>query len=115
MPLIVGLSTGPIYGVPDYTPVADTIGAGMSSEYEQGGEVEELKNGDSEIIAAAYHSDKNTLSYSFKIRGTFPTDPRGTALTIDGVTGYLDKLTRTKNEGAFAEGRIEITEYPDFA
>ena len=111
MPTIVGLAVGPIFGVVDH----DTYAAGMNFEHEQSGETEELKNGDSEIIAAAFHGDKETVSYSFKIKGTFPTDPRGTAITIDGVAGYLDKLSKTKQEGGFAEGRIEAVVYPDFA
>lgn len=108
--LIVGLSTGPIWGCSD-----TDYGAGKSHEYERGGDVTELKNGQSQIIAAAFHSDKNTLSYSAKIIGTIPTDPRGTALTIGENTGYLDKITVTKQEGDFADIKIDLLDYPDFA
>ncbi len=107
---IVGLSDGPIWGVPD-----TAYGAGMNKEYEKGGEVTELKQGDSDIIAAAFHSDKNTLSYTAKIKGTIPTDSRGTALTIGEQTAYLDKITVVKQEGDFAEVRIECLQWPDMS
>lgn len=108
--LIVGLSSGPIFGCPD-----TSYGAGQSHEKSKESEKTELKNGAGEIIAAAYHGHKNTLSYTAKIKGTIPTDPPGTALTIDGEAGYLDKLTVTKQNGDFADIKIELTIYPDFA
>ncbi len=108
--LIVGLSTGPIWGCPD-----TAYAAGDSHEYEKGGEVAEMKEGEtSKIIAAAFHSDKNTLSYTGKIKGAIPTDPRGTELTIGGVTAYLDKLTVSKQKDGFADVKIDLIEYPDF-
>ena len=106
---IVGLTSGPIWGVPN-----TTYGAGMSADYEKGGDVTDLKDGNSRIIAASFSANKNTLSYRAKIKGTIPTNARGTQLTIDGVTAYLDKITRTKQEGDFAEVQIDLIEYPDF-
>jgi len=107
---IVGLSSGPIWGVPD-----TDYGAGMNKEHEKGGEVTELKQGDSDIIAAAFHSDKNTTSYTAKVIGTVPTDARGTALTVGDETGYLDKITLVKQEGDFSEIRLELLEFPDMS
>ena len=108
--LIVGLSSGPIWGCPD-----TDYAAGQSSEKSRESEKTELKNGQGDIIATAYHSKKNTLSFSGKIKGTVPTDPPGTELTVDGEAAYLDKLTVTKSEGGFADVKLELTQYPDFA
>lgn len=112
---IVGLASGPIWGVPN-TPSM----AGQSAEYGKGGEVTQLKDGNSRVIAAAYHSPVNTLSYRAKIKtAAYLTEvfnkARGSAITIDGVAAYLDKVTRTKTEGDFAEINIDLQEYPDFS
>jgi hypothetical protein len=110
MSVIKGLTAGPIFGV------ADTdYAAGMSLEKEDTGEKTELKNGDSQIIAVAYHSDKKPMTYTGKIKGALPSWKRGDAITVDGVTAYLDNVSETKREGDFAEIKIELTDYPDFA
>jgi hypothetical protein len=109
--LIVGLSTGPIFGVPD-----TAYGLGESKDIEKSGETKELSEGETgKIVAAAFYGDKSTVSYSAKIKGTIPSDPRGTELTIGTETGYLDKISIGKKAGEFTDIKIDLNQYPDFA
>lgn len=102
--VIVGLSTGPIFGCPD-----TDFGAGQSLETNPVvSEVKSLTNGQGETIAAAYVPGEHTATYSAKIKGTIPDDPPGTPLTIGDEKGYLKSIKITKTGGDFADVSIEI-------
>ena len=103
--LIVGLSTGPIFGCPD-----TEYGAGQSFETNPVvSEVKTLNNGQGDTIAAAYVSGEHTATYSAKIKGTIPDDPPGTPLTIGDEKGFLKTIKKTRSSGEFADVTIEIS------
>lgn len=103
--LIVGLSTGPIFGCPD-----TEYGAGQSLETNPVvSEVKTLSNGKGEVIAAAYVPGEHTATYSAKIKGAIPNDSPGTPLTIGEEKGFLKSIKITKTGGDFADISIEIS------
>lgn len=104
--LIVGLSTGPIWGCPD-----TDYGAGQSFDVSTGSEVKTLEGGDGNPIAAAFYKEETQLSFSAKIKGTVPTDPPGTVLTVGTEKGYLKQIKTNKKTGDFADISIELVRW----
>lgn len=115
--VIVGFSTGPIWGVPD-----TSWGKGQSYELNHTGEKGELKDGAGRTVALAYYDTRAELSYNVAITGT-PTDmKRGKLLTVvDPITGNtiaharLEEFKFVGSNSTFAEYQLTVVCYENVA
>lgn len=104
--IIVGLTTGPIWGCPD-----TAYGAGQSLDNTIEGEETPLKDGNGNTVAVAYYDNRETVSYQVKIKGALPTWTRGQAIEIDGVSYILTGWKKGKKNNDFQEMTIDAKKY----
>lgn len=115
--IIVGFSSGPVWGVPD-----TSWGKGQSYELNHTGEKGELKDGAGRTVALAYYDTRAELSYNVAITGDPSELKRGKLLTIqDPMTGQtlaharLEEYKYVGSNSAFAEYQLTVVCYENVA
>lgn len=105
--LIIGLSTGPIWGCPDLS-----WGKGQSFDRTIEGEKQALADGNGNTVAVAYYDNRKTVSYTIKISGAVPADmERGTVLQVDGENYVIESVKEGRTNTDFAEYTLELMSY----
>ena len=117
---LLGL-TGVVYGtIGDAQIIVENIRETFS------GSVEELTDGDGDIVAAVVHGDKGELTMDFVLRNGAAASyllARGAELTLptseadmaDGETLYLVSWEKSKSKGGWLSGSLTANYYPDFS
>jgi NADPH:quinone reductase-like Zn-dependent oxidoreductase len=117
---LLGLQT-PVYGtIGDTEIIVDNIRESFS------GGVEELTDGDGDIVAAVVHGDKGELTMDFVLRngaaasyllarGAELTLPTGETTFAAGETLYLVSWEKSKSKGGWLSGSLTANYYPDFS
>lgn len=102
--VIAGL-TGPVWGCTDESYLFTN-----SMEYVPSREKSELKNGQGEFVQANWHSPKETIRFSGKVRTTSGLPGAsliGHIVTISDTqfagSYYIDEITHSKSEGDWME------------
>jgi hypothetical protein len=118
---LVGLQT-PVWGtIGDSEIIVDNINEDFN------GGVEELAEGDGDIVAAVFHGDKGEVSMDFVLRdgaaasyllarGAELSLPSGeTDINSDGYTLYLANWTRGKSKNGWLSGTLTANYYPEMS